>query len=94
MIERGDGCVVSSELFPDTGMAGRRNIYLTRSGALSVVGQFDARVLPMETCTIQLVEFQHLEKEQTFLGAFDTDERRRWRFIPSDLRPEQSFDKR
>ena len=93
-VERRDGCVASSDLFPDTGMASRRNVYLTRSGALSVIGQFDARVLSKETCTIHLVEFQHLEKEQTFLGAFDTDGRRQWRFIPPELRPEQSFDKR
>ena len=93
-VEWRDGCVASSDLFPDTGMASRRNVYLTRSGALSVIGQFDARVLSKETCTIHLVEFQHLEKDQTFLGAFDIDEGRQWRFIPSELRPEQSFEKR
>lgn len=91
-VERSDGCVASSDLFPDTGMASRRNVYLTASGALVVMGAFDARVLPKGACTIRLVEFRHLEKEQTFLGAFDSDGRHQWRYIPSELRPEKSFD--
>ncbi len=92
-VERSDGCVASSDLFPDTGMAGRRNVYLTRSGALSIIGQFDARVLAKDRCHIELVEFQNLEKEQTFLGTFDVDEERRWRFLSSLARPERPFEK-
>jgi hypothetical protein len=92
-IERGDGCVATSELFPDTGQAGRRNLYLSQSGTILVVGQFDARVLPRDRCTIQLVEFHQLEQGQTFLGTFDLDERKQWRFLPPDVRPERPFEK-
>jgi hypothetical protein len=46
-IERRDGCIATGELFPDTGQAGRRNLYVTPSGAVIVVGQFDARVFAL-----------------------------------------------
>jgi hypothetical protein len=91
-IERRDGCVATSELFPDTGQAGRRNLYLAQSGTILVVGQFDARVLQRDRCTIQLVEFHQLEQGRTFLGTFDLDERKRWRFLPPDVRPERPFE--
>jgi hypothetical protein len=92
-IERRDGCVAASELFPDTGQAARRNLYLAHSGTVLVVGQFDARVLPVDGCVIQLVEFHQLEQAQTFLGTFDLDERKQWRFLPPDVRPERPFEK-
>lgn len=92
-IERRDGCVATSELFPDTGQAARRNLYLAPSGAVLVVGQFDARMLRGDRCTIQLVEFHQLEQGQTFLGTFDLDERKQWRFLTPDLRPERPFEK-
>jgi hypothetical protein len=91
-MERRDGCVAASELFPDTGQAARRNLYLTQSGAVLVVGQFDARVLRKDGCVIHLVEFHQLEQGRTFLGTFDLDEGKRWRFLPPDLRPERPFD--
>jgi hypothetical protein len=92
-VERADGCAATSELFPDTGHAGRRNLYISQSGAVLLVGQFDARVLPRDRCAIQLVEFHELEKGQTFLGTFDLDEQKRWRFLPPDVQPERPFEK-
>ncbi|HEX2056688.1 MAG TPA: hypothetical protein VHF07_09350 [Nitrospiraceae bacterium] len=92
-IERRDGCVAVSDLFPDTGRAGRRNLYRSGSGTVLVVGQFDARVLREDRCMIELVEFRHLEQGGTFLGTFDLDEQKRWRFLPPDVRPEQPFEK-
>jgi len=92
-IERRDGCVATSELFPDTGRAGRRNLYLTESGAVLVVGQFDARVLRRDHCMIQLIEFHQLERTQTFLGTFDLDGRKRWSFLPPDVQSERPFEK-
>lgn len=92
-IERDDGCLAASELFPDTGHAGRRNLYVSESGTVLIVGQFDARVLRRDRCTIQLVEFHQLEQGETFLGTFDVDERKRWRFLPPDVRPERPFEK-
>jgi hypothetical protein len=91
-IERSDGCIAAGELFPDTGRAGRRNLYVSQTGAVLVVGQFDARVLRRDRCAIQLVEFHELEKGQIFLGTFDLDERKRWRFLPPDVRPERPFE--
>ena len=52
----------------------------------------DARVLRRDRCAIQLVEFHELEKGQTFLGTFDLDERKHWRFLPPDVRPERPFE--
>lgn len=92
-VERPDGCIAASELFPDTGQAGRRNLYLTSSGALLLVGQFDARILQGDRCVIELLEFHHMEKGGRFLGSFDIDQDKRWRFIPSDVRAEQSFER-
>ena len=49
-IEGPRGCSVTSELFPDTGYAGRRNVYQQPSGVITVLGQYDARVFLMRPC--------------------------------------------
>ncbi len=91
-IERRDGCAAESELFPDTGRAARRNLYLTQSGAVLVMGQYDARLLPRDRCAIELVEFHQLEKNRTFLGTFDINEQKQWQFLSPDARPERPFE--
>jgi len=90
----GQGCSSSAELFPDTGYASRRNLYLTTNGNLYVVGQFDARVIDPQSCRISLSEFRHLEREVVFVGSFDEDAEHRWTYFPSRERPEQPLDKR
>jgi hypothetical protein len=50
LIERRDGCIATSDLFPDTGQAARRNLYLTESGTLLIIGQYDARLLRRDGC--------------------------------------------
>ncbi len=64
------GCRATAELFPDTGYAGRRNVYQQASGAITLLGQYDARVVDRDSCAIRLVEFQSLGDQATFLGAF------------------------
>jgi hypothetical protein len=91
-IERRDGCIATSDLFPDTGQAGRRNLYFTHSRALLIIGQYDARLLRPDGCTIQLVEFPLLEKNRIFLGTFDIDEHKQWRFLSPDSRSERPFE--
>ncbi|ALA57431.1 hypothetical protein [Nitrospira moscoviensis] len=83
------GCVASADLFPDTGYAGRRNIYLAGRGQVYVVGQFDARVIEPASCRITLSEFRHLDREVVFIGSFDENEEKRWTYFPAALRPEQ-----
>lgn len=92
-IEAPPGCTATAELFPDTGYVGRRNVYQQGSGAITVLGQYDARVFDRDGCTIQLVEFQSLTGQATFLGAFDVDSRKRWRFLPAAVRAERPFEK-
>lgn len=92
-VERRDGCVASSEIFPDTGQAGRRNVYVTQAGALLVVGQFDARVLRSDRCVIELVEFHQVDRRRIYLGVFDSDRGKGWRFFPPGARPEQAFER-
>lgn len=92
-IDRPQGCRATAELFPDTGYVGRRNLYQQASGAITVLGQFDARVIEAGSCDIRLVEFQSLGGGATFLGAFDVDGQRFWRFFPASVRAEQSFEK-
>ena len=87
------GCTETAELFPDTGYAGRRNLYEQASGAITLVGQYDARVIDQTRCTIRLVEFQSLVGQSKFLGAFDVDAEKRWQFIPASVRPERPFEK-
>jgi hypothetical protein len=91
-IERRDGCMATSDLFPDTGQAARRNLYLTESGALLIIGQYDARLMRRDECVIQLVEFHQIEKSRIFVGTFDVDEHKRWRFLSPDARPERPFE--
>ena len=88
------GCSSSTELFPDTGYAGRRNVYQAAKGMVYVVGQFDARVIDSQTCQTSLVEFRHLDRDVIFLGSFDQDEDKRWRYFSSAQRPELPFAKR
>lgn len=88
------GCSASTELFPDTGYASRRNVYVTGNGDVYIVGQFDARIIDPKTCRITLSEFRHLDRNVSFLGSFDEDPDHRWTYFPSGVRSERPFDKR
>lgn len=93
-VEGRDGCSGKAELFPDTGYVGRRNLYQQASGGIIVLGQYDARVIEPNSCTIRLVEFQSLVEQASFVGAFDVDAQKRWRYLPSAVRAERPFEKR
>lgn len=86
-------CLAEATLFPDTGRVSRRNLYVTTTGLLYIVGQFDARVVDGVRCTVTLVEFRHLERDVTFLGTFDEVEQGQWTFVPAALRRELPFEK-
>ncbi len=88
-IKGAGGCAASADLFPDTGYASRRNIYVTGNGMIYVVGQFDARVIDAKTCGITLLEFRHLDREVVFVGSFDEDADHRWTYVPASERPER-----
>lgn len=92
-VEGSHGCADTAELFPDTGYAGRRNVYEQESGAITLLGQYDARVIDRTSCRIRLVEFQSLVGQSRFLGSFDVDAQKRWQFFPASVKPERSFDK-
>ena len=68
-------------------------MYQQPSGAMTVVGQYDARVFDPASCSIRRVEFQSLVGQATFLGAFDVDGQKRWRFLDASVRSERSFEK-
>lgn len=91
---QGGGCRSSTDLFPDTGYAGRRNVYLAAKGRVYVVGQYDARVIDPQNCQASLAEFRHLDGNVIFLGSFDQDQERRWRYLSALERPELPFEKR
>jgi hypothetical protein len=88
------GCSSLTELFPDTGYAGRRNVYLAARGMVYLVGQFDARVIDSHNCRTTLSEFRHLDQEVVFLGSFDQNKDRRWAYFSASERPELPFEKR
>lgn len=88
------GCSSSTDLFPDTGHAGRRNVYLAGAGLIYVVGQFDARVIDPQDCRATLSEFRHLDRQVVFLGSFDQNEEKRWVYFSAAERPELPFEKR
>lgn len=88
------GCRSSTELFPDTGYAGRRNVYLAPRDRVYVVGQYDARIIDLQNCQTSLSEFRHLDRDVIFLGSFDQDQEKRWRYVSSLQRPELPFEKR
>jgi hypothetical protein len=90
-VEGGGGCSSSTELFPDTGYAGRRNVYVTPRGLVYVIGQFDARVIDPRNCGTTLSEFRHLDREVVFIGSFDEDGARRWTYFAASDRPERTF---
>lgn len=89
-----NGCSSSTELFPDTGYAGRRNVYHAPKGKVYVVGQYDARVIDSLSCQTSLSEFRHLEREVIFIGSFDQDENKHWTYQSASQRPELPFEKR
>ena len=93
-VEGAGGCSSSTELFPNTGYASRRNLYQAGAGLLYVVGQFDARVIDVPHCTITLAEFRALDRYVTFLGSFDENDQKRWTYFPAGQRPELPFEKR
>jgi hypothetical protein len=88
------GCSSSTELFPDTGYAGRRNVYQAAKGRVYVVGQYDARVIDSQNCQTNLSEFRYLDRDVIFVGSFDQDEAKHWRYFPAAQRPELPFEKR
>lgn len=87
------GCVSSTELFPDTGYVGRRNVYQAPKGRVYVVGQYDARVIDSLSCRTGLSEFRHLDRDIIFIGSFDQDENKHWAYISAAQRPELPFEK-
>jgi hypothetical protein len=94
MVEGRGGCSSSTELFPDTGYASRRNVYLAAQGMLYVVGQFDARVIDSRSCQTTLSEFRHLDREVVFVGSFDEDGERHWTYFSAGERPERPLGSR
>ncbi|MBL8073915.1 MAG: hypothetical protein JNL29_06075 [Nitrospira sp.] len=88
------GCQSSTELFPDTGYAGRRNVYLAAKGNIYVVGQYDARVINPQNCQANLTEFRHLDRDVIFLGSFDQDQAKQWKYVSALQRQELPFEKR
>ncbi|MBX3329195.1 MAG: hypothetical protein KF722_02245 [Nitrospira sp.] len=93
-VEGANGCSSSTELFPDTGYAGRRNVYLALKGRVYVVGQYDARVIDPQDCQTSLREFRHLDRDVIFIGSFDQDEEKRWKYFSAVQRAELPFEKR
>lgn len=93
-VEGEGGCASSTELFPNTGHASRRNIFLAAKGMVYVVGQFDARVIDPQNCRTTLSEFRHLDREVVFIGSFDEDKEHRWAYFSASQRPELPFEKR
>jgi len=80
-------------LFPDTGYAGRRNVYQTLKGSVYVVGQYDARVIDPQNCRTSLREFRHLDRDVIFIGSFDQNEEKRWTYFSAAQRPERPLEK-
>lgn len=93
-VKGASGCSSSTELFPDTGYAGRRNVYQPSKGSVYVVGQYDARVIDPQSCRTSLKEFRHLDRDVIFIGSFDQDEEKRWRYFSAAQRLELPFEKR
>ncbi len=93
-VTRSGACSSTTELFPDTGYAGRRNVYQTMKGVIYVVGQYDARIIDSQTCQTSLSEFRHLDRQVVFLGSFDQNDEHHWMYFPATQRTELPFDKR
>ncbi len=91
---KGGRCASSTELFPDTGYAGRRNVYQAAKGMVYVVGQYDARIVNAQSCETSLSEFRHLDRDVVFIGSFDQDELKHWTYFPAAQRSERAFEKR
>lgn len=87
------GCAASSELFPDTGGVSRRNLYISDTGLLFLVGQFDVRRFDAKMCRVDLLEFRALDREMRFLGSFDVDRTNQWTFLLVSVREERPFEK-
>jgi hypothetical protein len=81
-------------LFPDTGHAGRRNVYYAPGGMVYVIGQYDARIIDSLNCETSLSEFRHLDRDVIFIGSFDQDDSKHWTYVSAAQRPELPFEKR
>ena len=88
-VEGTGGCSAVTELFPDTGYASLRNVYMAANRLVYVVGQYDARVIDAKSCHTTLSEFRHLDREVVFVGSFDEDGEHRWTYFPASQRPER-----
>ena len=85
-MEGRQGCEATAELFPDTGYAGRRNVYQQTSGAITVLGQYDAGWWTRTAVPFAWWEFQSLVGQATYLGTFDIDTQKRWQFLSPSVK--------
>jgi hypothetical protein len=91
MVKSGRDCVVTGDLFPDTGGVSRRNVYRGSADRLYVIGQFDVRRFDPHGCRIELIEFRTVESGLLYAGSFDIDVTGHWTFFPPEMRSERPF---
>jgi len=81
-----NGQSVRARLFPDTGGYRRTQIYRGSDGSYYAKGFFDVARLDPTATSITMTE--SVPVDSTYLGAFDADASKTWRF----LTPEESYE--
>jgi hypothetical protein len=75
-----DGREIACDLLADTGGYARTHLYAFRDGSYLLRGSFDAVRIEATNPAIAPVS-RDIEDASEYVGAFDFDERRRWRFF-------------
>jgi hypothetical protein len=79
--------VAEAEMFPITGECRRTNLFLLRDHVYLIRDQLGNNyTIDMLHKVIRKVSNTESAEEEKFVGSFDTDEAKRWRFIPASGR--------
>jgi hypothetical protein len=79
--------VAQLQMFPDTGGYSRANIYQLGNEHLVLLRDADASYT-IDLATRIITKDKERRRSGTFLGSFDVDQSRRWRFIAAGERSE------
>jgi hypothetical protein len=93
LVVRGSqGCHREVSLFPDTGGYELLHVYIGPGHQLFLRGYFDAYRF-YGYCGVEEIELSTLPENLEYIGAFDSDEKGVWGFVPRTSRPFKPFKK-
>ena len=94
VVDREGREVVRRVMFSDSGGYSRVNVYDVGTSDLLLLSAFDVYLVNSSDGSVRELDRLHVTPNGAYLGAFASDEARRWRFVPASEAPELSIEPR